>query len=57
MYSGFGKGTADGIVGDHILFSPPLNITSQEIDELVAAVVKGVDEVFASEEVLRELVQ
>lgn len=55
MYSGFGKGTADGIVGDHILFSPPLNISSEEIDELVEAVRKGIDEVFSSDEVKREL--
>lgn len=55
MYSGFGKGTADGIVGDHILFSPPLNISSEEIDELVEAVRKGIDVVFSSDEVKREL--
>jgi len=55
VYSGFGKGTADGVVGDHILFSPPLNISSSEIDELVHAVAKGVVEVFATEEVQREL--
>lgn len=55
VYSGFGKGTADGVVGDHILFSPPLNISSQEIDELVAAVKEGIDEVFTLEVVKREL--
>ena len=55
VYSGFGKGTADGIVGDHILFSPPLNISSEEIDELVEAVRKGIDVVFSSDEVKREL--
>ncbi|KAK4688212.1 hypothetical protein P7C73_g1914, partial [Tremellales sp. Uapishka_1] len=54
VYSGFGKGTADGIVGDHILFSPPLNISSQEIQELVQAVKEAVDEVFSSDEVQRE---
>lgn len=53
VYSGFGKGTADGVVGDHILFSPPLNISVQEIGELVDAVKGGVDEVFASQEVRR----
>lgn len=56
VYSGFGKGTADGVVGDHILFSPPLNISSTEIDALVDAVKSGVDEVFASQEVQAELV-
>lgn len=55
VYSGFGKGTADGVVGDHILFSPPLNISSGEIEELVQAVKEGVDEVFALEVVRREL--
>ncbi|WWD19403.1 hypothetical protein CI109_103863 [Kwoniella shandongensis] len=56
VYSGFGKGTADGVVGDHILFSPPLNISSSEIEELVKAVKEGVDEVFSRDEVQRELV-
>lgn len=51
VYSGFGKGTADGVRGDHILFSPPLNISSAEIRELVEAVKGGVEEVFAMEEV------
>jgi adenosylmethionine-8-amino-7-oxononanoate aminotransferase len=51
VYSGFGKGTADGIIGDHILFSPPLNISSEEIDELVMAVKGGVEEVFSVREV------
>ena len=46
-YSGFGKGTADGVKGDHILFSPPLNISSEEIVELVDAVVGAVEEVFS----------
>ncbi|KAK8847720.1 hypothetical protein IAR55_005579 [Kwoniella newhampshirensis] len=55
VYSGFGKGTADGVVGDHILFSPPLNISSSEIDELVQAVKEGVDEVFGSQAVQQEL--
>ena len=51
VYSGFGKGTADGVVGDHILFSPPLNISSDEIEELVMAVKGGVEDVFALPEV------
>ena len=55
MYSGFGKGTADGVVGDHILFSPPLNISSNEIEELVNAVKHGVDEVFGLEQVRKEM--
>jgi adenosylmethionine-8-amino-7-oxononanoate aminotransferase len=55
VYSGFGKGTADGVVGDHILFSPPLNISSNEIEELVNAVKHGVDEVFGLEQVRMEV--
>jgi adenosylmethionine-8-amino-7-oxononanoate aminotransferase len=51
VYSGFGKGTADGVRGDHILLSPPLNITSEEIKELVQALKQGVDDVFATPEV------
>ena len=51
VYSGFGKGTADGVVGDHILFSPPLNISSEEIEELVRAVKEGVDEIYRSKAV------
>ena len=47
IYSGFGKGTADGIVGDHILLSPPLNISSEEVQELVKAIKGAIDEVFA----------
>jgi adenosylmethionine-8-amino-7-oxononanoate aminotransferase len=46
IYSGFGKGTADGIVGDHILFSPPLTITSDEVQIVVAAVKAVVNDVF-----------
>ncbi len=51
VYSGFGKGTADGVVGDHILFSPPLNISSSEITELVEAVRGGIEEVFGTQEI------
>lgn len=51
VYSGFGKGTADGVVGDHILFSPPLNISSNEIEELVSAVKGGIEEVYSLPEV------
>lgn len=47
VYSGFGKGTADGIVGDHILLSPPLTITTDEVLLIADAVRKGVDHVFA----------
>lgn len=51
VYSGFGKGTADGIRGDHILLSPPLNITSEQVMEIVEAVTGGVEDVFSRPEV------
>lgn len=38
-----GKGTVDGISGDHVLISPAYNITSEEI----ALIVKGLSEVLA----------
>jgi adenosylmethionine-8-amino-7-oxononanoate aminotransferase len=31
-----GQGTADGTLGDHVLFAPPLTITSEQVDELIA---------------------
>ncbi|HET7092564.1 MAG TPA: aminotransferase class III-fold pyridoxal phosphate-dependent enzyme [Thermomicrobiales bacterium] len=31
-----GSGTADGIEGDHLLYAPPLIITCDQIDELIA---------------------
>lgn len=31
-----GTGTVDGIMGDHLLFGPPLTITREQIDDLVA---------------------
>ncbi len=56
VYSGFGKGTADGTRGDHILLSPPLNITSEQVTEIVDAVRGGVDEVFAMAEVKEAMI-
>lgn len=46
IYSGFGKGTADGIVGDHILFSPPLTVSKEEIDVIIKATKEAIDEIF-----------
>lgn len=37
-----GGGSIDGNSGDHILISPPLNITRQEIDELFDLLEKGI---------------
>jgi adenosylmethionine-8-amino-7-oxononanoate aminotransferase len=36
-----GQGTADGLVGDHVLVTPPMTITSAQIGELVAALDQG----------------
>lgn len=51
IYSGFGKGCADGIRGDHILISPPLNITTDQVYEIVDGIKRGVDHVFSLPEV------
>ncbi len=32
-----GTGTADGILGDHILLTPPFIITEEHVDEIVSA--------------------
>jgi adenosylmethionine-8-amino-7-oxononanoate aminotransferase len=53
VYSGFGKGTADGLRGDHILPSPPLNITSEQVDEMVVAIKAGVEDVFSRPKVVK----
>ncbi|KXG76252.1 aspartate aminotransferase family protein [Thermotalea metallivorans] len=37
-----GGGSADGIRGDHVLIAPPLNITEEQIDELVEALERGI---------------
>ena len=31
-----GQGTVDGVVGDHLLCTPPLIITKAQIDEMIA---------------------
>ena len=36
-----GQGGADGQVGDHALVTPPLTITSDQIEELVGAIDEG----------------
>lgn len=32
-----GQGTADGLVGDHVMLTPPLTVTRDQIDEIMAA--------------------
>ncbi len=40
-----GQGGADGLVGDHVLVTPPMTITAAQVDELVAAVDRGLGRV------------
>jgi adenosylmethionine-8-amino-7-oxononanoate aminotransferase len=41
-----GSGTVDGYVGDHVMISPPFNITSEEIDKIVLLLTQVIDDVF-----------
>ena len=43
-----GTGTADGILGDHVLIAPPYTVTFEKIDELVSVFGDVVNEVFSS---------
>jgi len=36
-----GQGGADGLLGDHALVTPPLTITSDQVQELVGAIDRG----------------
>jgi adenosylmethionine-8-amino-7-oxononanoate aminotransferase len=36
-----GQGGADGLVGDHVMVTPPMTITSEQISELVEAIDRG----------------
>jgi adenosylmethionine-8-amino-7-oxononanoate aminotransferase len=36
-----GQGGADGLVGDHVLVTPPMTITSAQVGDLVAAIDRG----------------
>ncbi|KAF5666695.1 hypothetical protein FCIRC_10105 [Fusarium circinatum] len=42
-----GSGTADGKEGDHVIVSPPLTITEDEMDELLVLLKKAYDDVAA----------
>jgi adenosylmethionine-8-amino-7-oxononanoate aminotransferase len=39
-----GSGTVDGIVGDHALISPPYNIISEEVDEIVRLITRVIED-------------
>jgi adenosylmethionine-8-amino-7-oxononanoate aminotransferase len=40
-----GQGSADGLVGDHVMVTPPMTITAAQVDELVAAIDRGLSRV------------
>jgi adenosylmethionine-8-amino-7-oxononanoate aminotransferase len=41
-----GKGSADGILGDHITLSPPFIISERQVDELIEQLEKTINEVY-----------
>jgi adenosylmethionine-8-amino-7-oxononanoate aminotransferase len=40
-----GQGGADGLIGDHVMVTPPMTITSAQVTELVSAVDRGLTRV------------
>ena len=42
-----GSGTVDGAQGDHIIISPPYNVSSEDIDAIVATVTRLINDYFA----------
>lgn len=40
-----GQGGADGLVGDHVMVTPPMTISAAQVDELVAAIDRGLSRV------------
>jgi adenosylmethionine-8-amino-7-oxononanoate aminotransferase len=42
------QGTVDGVAGDHLLYTPPLTITREQIDELVGILDASLDAVMAT---------
>lgn len=47
IYRG-GKGTADGLDGDHILIAPPYTITEKELDRIVVTLRESIESVIAT---------
>lgn len=41
-----GTGTVDGVNGDHVIISPPYNITPAEVEEIVKTMRRLVDDFF-----------
>jgi adenosylmethionine-8-amino-7-oxononanoate aminotransferase len=48
-----GSGTVDGYEGDHVIISPPFNVTSGEIDKIVVLVTQVIDDVFNAADFFR----
>jgi adenosylmethionine-8-amino-7-oxononanoate aminotransferase len=42
-----GQGGVDGLVGDHVLVTPPMTISASQVDELVAAIDRGLSQLEA----------
>jgi adenosylmethionine-8-amino-7-oxononanoate aminotransferase len=45
-----GNGTVDGRKGDHVILSPPYNVTEEEIDNIVDLAAKVIEDFFANME-------
>ena len=40
-------GTIDGVRGDHVLLAPPFVVTDDELDQIVARLVRAIDAAIA----------
>jgi adenosylmethionine-8-amino-7-oxononanoate aminotransferase len=40
------SGTADGILGDHIILAPPFNVTDEDVHQIVQSVTRLVNDFF-----------
>lgn len=43
-----GTGTADGVLGDHVLLAPAYNVTATEVELIVDLTVRVIEDVFSS---------
>lgn len=46
MYFYTGTGSADGILGDHIIIAPAYNVTKKDIDHIVRTISRLVNDFF-----------
>jgi len=42
-----GTGTADGVNGDHIILSPPYNVTGADIEAMVSTIARLITDYFS----------